>query len=171
MNIRVFTLIELLVVIAIIGLLSSVVMASLRTAREKSRDSKRLRDLKELQTALYFYYNDNNAFPGSTGHYAKDVPCGGIGTLWESALSTLVSSEYISSLPEDPGGNCYTYTRMNPSGVFTGWRCYTQSGNQIDPNDYYYLITFQPEQSVDNSFLRLNSPTGSRYCLLGPQKL
>ena len=47
-----FTLIELLVVIAIIGILSSVVLASLNTARQKGRDARRLQDLKSIVTAV-----------------------------------------------------------------------------------------------------------------------
>ena len=51
---RGFTLIELLVVIAIIGILSSVVLASLNSARAKGRDSRRVSDLKQManQVAL-----------------------------------------------------------------------------------------------------------------------
>ncbi|KKU77663.1 MAG: hypothetical protein UY03_C0011G0013 [Parcubacteria group bacterium GW2011_GWA2_47_64] len=52
---RGFTLIELLVVISIIGLLSSVVLASLNTARSKARDARRKSDLNEIRTALEFY--------------------------------------------------------------------------------------------------------------------
>lgn len=52
-----FTLIELLVVIAIIGLLSSVVLASLNTARAKGRDARRMSDLHNIQLALELYYD------------------------------------------------------------------------------------------------------------------
>jgi len=51
-----FTLIELLVVISIIGLLSSIVLTSVNSARAKARDARRLADLRQIQNALALYY-------------------------------------------------------------------------------------------------------------------
>lgn len=58
-----FTLIELLVVIAIIGILSSVVLASLNSARTKARDARRVADIKQIQLALEMYFDKNNGYP------------------------------------------------------------------------------------------------------------
>ena len=60
-----FTLIELLVVIAIIGILASIVLASLNSARAKSRDARRLADINAIEKALTLYYNDHQAYPVS----------------------------------------------------------------------------------------------------------
>lgn len=70
-----FTLVELLVVIAIIGLLSTLAVVSLNNARARSRDAKRVSDVKQVQTALEMYFNDNNAYPATGGlSFASGTP-------------------------------------------------------------------------------------------------
>ena len=110
-----FTLIELLVVIAIIGILSSVVLASLSSARAKSRDARRMSDLRQVQTALELYYSD-------FGRYPTD----GAGTLL-SEIDAALAPKYIPSLPADPrrtGSSGYRYCAL-PSSSEQGYTLLT----------------------------------------------
>jgi prepilin-type N-terminal cleavage/methylation domain-containing protein len=69
-----FTLIELLVVIAIIGLLASVVLASLQTTRVNARDVTRVQAVRQLQNALEIYRNANNGqYPNFSGGVAVNA--------------------------------------------------------------------------------------------------
>jgi type II secretion system protein G len=98
---RGFTLIELLVVIAIIGILSSVVLASLNSARQKSRDAKRVSDIKQMQLALELYYDANGGYPATT------------------SVANLVTPGYIPAIPTDPtNGANYSY-----AGLGSGATC------------------------------------------------
>ncbi len=58
-----FTLIEVLVVVSIIGLLSAVILVGLGGFRTKSRNTRRITDLKSIQNGLELYYNKNNQYP------------------------------------------------------------------------------------------------------------
>ena len=93
-----FTLIELLVVIAIIGLLSSVVLASLNTARERARDAGRLSDVYQVQIALQLYYTTFGRYPNSdmAGLGGWDTP--GNGTF----IAPLVTNNFLSTHLSDP---------------------------------------------------------------------
>lgn len=108
---RGFTLIELLVVIAIIGLLSTLAVVALGSARQKARDSKRLSDVKQVQTALELYYTDNNAYPtaaSSTVIGAGNFACLGSGGFGAAGCA----SPYMAQIPSGPsaGGADYSYT-------------------------------------------------------------
>ena len=93
-----FTLIELLVVIAIIGILSSVVLASLNTAREKARDVRRIADINSIQLALELYFDENDSYPIYDG----------TATSTKNGLDALETA-YMSSVPADPLGTLYLY--------------------------------------------------------------
>ena len=87
-----FTLIELLVVIAIIGLLATVVMTSLNSARKKGRDARRIEDINQIKTALELYYDSNGRYPSTA-----------------SGTAALKDAGYMSAIPKDPQGNDYEY--------------------------------------------------------------
>jgi len=95
-----FTLIELLVVIALIGILSTLVLANLNSARERSRDVARKSDLRNIQTALRLYYNDTGSFPASLPAWGSEWLVG--------------TTVYMNALPKDPlPGQAYRYTQID----------------------------------------------------------
>ncbi|MFA5184042.1 MAG: prepilin-type N-terminal cleavage/methylation domain-containing protein [Patescibacteria group bacterium] len=99
-----FTLIELLVVIAIIGLLSTLSILALNTARARARDAKRVADVKQIQTALEMYYNDVGSYPAA----GSVTP----GVAIKSANGTFLAAVPTPPTPAD--GSCgaqpaYTY--------------------------------------------------------------
>ena len=68
-----FTLIELLIVIAIIALLATLAIISLTTAQRKARDTKRLADVKSIQSSVELYYSDNASYPAADTSFATTV--------------------------------------------------------------------------------------------------
>jgi prepilin-type N-terminal cleavage/methylation domain-containing protein len=125
-----FTLIELLVVISIIGLLSSVVLAALSTARKKARDARRMADIKSIQLALELYRDRFGAYPPAEPESTSGPPAGCWG--WDTSFTdfggdgypfipALATSGIIAKVPTDPvyepiGSDCdvvpgYKYAR------------------------------------------------------------
>jgi len=122
-NKRGFTLIELLVVIAIIGILSSIVLVSLGSAREKARDVKIQGDLASITTALTLVIDDNggSAAPAHDANTVNAGDCTGVATCLpdkgESAASVL--DTYLpGGAPKAPNGNDYLYLNTGTNATF-----------------------------------------------------
>ena len=89
-----FTLIELLVVIAIIGVLSTVVLASLNSARTKAKNAAATSAFAQIEIAAQMDYNDN-------GNYALDTGPGGSPRFVGTYLKNFDASYYCSTCQYD----------------------------------------------------------------------
>jgi prepilin-type N-terminal cleavage/methylation domain-containing protein len=124
---RAFTLIELLVVISIIGLLSTIATVSLSGSRSKGRDAKRISDLRQIQTALEMY-RDNDA----NGNYPPCNPCSTTG--YGTDFTTIgIKTTYMATIPKDPinvsGEYGYYYaTQYKKTGDCT----FSNPGSNVD---------------------------------------
>ena len=128
-----FTLVELLVVVAIIGILATIVLSSLSSARERARDARRLSDIATIQNALEMYANDNG------GVYPT--------TSWQgSHTATWANLESIlgTTLPVDP---INTSTDTDPRSASTGNYVYSYYGANGSTwcNGRAYMLVFNLE--------------------------
>ena len=120
-----FTLIELLVVIAIIGLLSTLAVVALNSARQRSRDAKRVSDIRQIQTAVELGYSETGGYPTASsitlGSANAGTLCNNGGASTFQADSTGCSTIYMGLVPSNPtpNGAAYVYDSASNSGIYS----------------------------------------------------
>ncbi len=138
-NKRGFTLVELMVVMSIISLMSSIVFASINTARVRARDSARYSSIQQMRNAIELYITKYGYAPlmgkadecqaGGYGDYdcsAREFDKDGGNSLrvenWNALRNEL--REFMPTLPKDPcGQNCssdsimYRFHYISPRGL------------------------------------------------------
>lgn len=172
-NNRGFTLIELLVAISIIGLLSTVVLASLTSARKKAEAAKFLAEMDQFKKALELYRTDNGMYPGEPDYMACWM---GPGSVCSKTVATylkeeLVDKKYIQTLPQVSRFDDSEYYAgiTNLDFVESGANFKTVCGGKYLKS---YMIDFYYEDIPAQDFPKFSYiingiewPMGDRYCI------
>lgn len=125
------------VLIPVVGILSSVVLASFNSAREKGRDAIRVADVKQLQLGLELYYDAYGTYPQTSSEL---VP------------------EFLEGIPVDPTTNIpYSYATCSATSYHIGASLETQSSALLEDNDLAPMCEADPTNGTDESACSLES--------------
>jgi prepilin-type N-terminal cleavage/methylation domain-containing protein len=111
---RGFTIIELIASIAIIAVLFTIIFAVVKTTKERSRDSRRMVDLHEIENALALYVVKTKKFPISeveisiTGNDLMSLALEEAKTISEVPVDPLSIGQYVYKYKTDAQGSAYT---------------------------------------------------------------
>lgn len=146
-----FTLVELLVVISIIAMLTSLVLVSLRGARTKAKDARRMSDLREVANAMELAYDDASAECGGSSAYftAASAP----------ARICPTSGQYLNPFPANISPNNYVWVNNTSACTPSG------STSQLSPGQWY-CVYVQLESESNAWFVA--SQTGTRKTYTNP---
>lgn len=145
-----FTLIELLVVIAIIGILASVVLASLSSARSKGADANIKANLANARAQAELFYDTGSTYTGVCA-----VATGTINALIQGASNTAGTGTVVIS------GALQTASTSNCYATATAWAASvplkTQNTFGASSGQDYYCVDSTGASKVEDSPLAANA--------------
>jgi prepilin-type N-terminal cleavage/methylation domain-containing protein len=118
-----FTLLEILLVVGIIAILAGIVIVAINPSKQIAtvRNTQRLSDIKQINSALQQYYITNGSYPNSLlGDLTEICDTGALasssiavdGTSCDGLinLSTTLVPTYLAAIPKDPLATTTAYT-------------------------------------------------------------
>lgn len=152
MNKKGFTLIEILVVIAIIAVLTTVVVASLDSARTKNKTAQALTDLAQVKLAITNYYSTRGRYPIAGTSVSNPASAGdcfsGSTTDWIPGLTP----RYIAALPQSP-----FYRDSSTCADDSGYGYYSD----VDGRGYALLLVSTHCEDIVSRFPEMSFVDGS----------
>jgi prepilin-type N-terminal cleavage/methylation domain-containing protein len=143
-----FTLIELLVVVAIIGILATIVLASLGSARTKAQVAKIQSTLKNLQSSAVIYSLDANTFTGLCNYSAGTV---------DSSIQNQIDS--LKDIAGDDNVTCIVRTSEVPatSNYFAADQLEQNNfGVAVYYNERHYAVDMSGVMTIDEANTGIN---------------
>jgi len=158
-----FTLIELLVVIAVIGLISSIVLVSLKGARQKARIAKAQQEIRQIVTAMYLFQDKYGQLPPiGDSCPACSNPCD---SSWTAVIDALVNEGLLGSRADkDPWGNYYCYDDNDNICCGCCSPLYSMGPNGVNDSWFNCPRSDGCPQSICNDDVGVRLPEGDRPC-------
>jgi general secretion pathway protein G len=135
-----FTFLEILVTTIIIGVMTAVIIVSYSSASKSTRDSRRKKDLGNIQAALEIYKIQNGEYPDSSACVS------GGGWTWPSCVAPLwipdLDETYIPTIPVDPKNSANGFignSTPNPPD-------YTYNYQRLTTTTYYLITRLENDE-------------------------
>ncbi|GEM_PF-2873181 len=148
-----FTLIELLVVISIIGLLASIVLASLQNARKRGERSAIVSDLVTVRTQAALWFSNHGSSYGPP--FAMNQACPTSGSSMFATDSTMkaalqAANNYVKSTPPITSTECASNGTKYVVIVRYSWTSSPSSSIEYCIDDSNYIYSSKGHYSADS---------------------
>ena len=101
-----FTIIEMLIVVTILALLAGVLVPVLQEGQQTARDSRRMQDLRTVQSALADFFRAEGEYPDTSDEWQNDNDDG----YGAAGYIPGLVPDYLPALPRDPDNQYPTAT-------------------------------------------------------------